>query len=66
MHKFISYLLVFVLLLSSIFIDVSEVYASTFSESNILMTKGGTVTHPTVVLNVNTGGKAIAGVTYER
>ncbi len=72
MRKIISYVLVFQLIVSMMQGVASPVFAETvtpeptFAASNISMSRGGTVTHPTVVLNVDTGGQGVAGVTYER
>ncbi len=64
MRKILSILLSFIILLGHVVYDYEEVFA--FDASNISITRGGTVTHPTVDVTIDSGGLGIAGVTYER
>ncbi len=63
-RKLVSYILIFVMVFSNIAFDYTKVYAS--ATPTISFTRGGTITHPTVDVTVNTEGLEIAQVTYER
>ncbi len=61
-RKLTAYILIFVMVISNIMFDFTEVIAA----ESISFTKGGTLTHPTVNVTVNTDDKVIAGIYYER
>lgn len=66
MRRVTSILLTIAIIFSSTGFGYSNEVAAAASYINISMSQGGTDANPTVILTVDTGGKGIAGVTYER
>ncbi len=68
MRKVIAHLLVLVMVVSNIAFDYTNIYASagTGTEASISFDKSGTETNPLVDVTVDTGGKEIIGITYEK
>ncbi len=63
MRRILSLVLSIIILLGHVVYDYEEVFA--FDNSNITFARGGTATHPTVDVTIDSGGLGIAGVTYE-